>query len=316
MSVNVGVAVVGMGRWGKAWSSVLAHAPGVDLVTSPPSGERRDFRDTIRDEAADVIVITLPVALHLAATQLAASLGKPVLCEKPAVADRIELGALLSLERRSSTIRVGQNYRARRWAVSARDAIMEIGPLSSVAIEFAQPEFPVGGRETLRHPLLADMAIHHMDLLRWLTGQDATVVTARSFRVANTGYLGDSDVTGLLALHGGAPVTYSATWASGYAPTPWDGNWTFRGADGVVNVRNTVVTVDRGDGPAVTWSGADDEQANLACVWEDFRSVLEGRTPTHDAAVSVGEHARSLNLVFEMSVAAGVSAPHMQTTEK
>jgi predicted dehydrogenase len=185
-----------------------------------------------------------------------------------------------------------------------------------VTVEFAQPEFPDGGRNLLRHPLLADMAIHHADLLRWLTGEEATVVAARPFRGANIGYAGGSDVTCLLALLSGATVTYSATWASDYAPTPWDGNWTFRGADGLVTVRDTVVTVDCGDGPVVTWSGADAEHEDLIRVWQDFMSVLDGRQPAYDAAVSVSEHARSLDLVFEMSAAAGVDAPHLQTAEK
>lgn len=310
-----GVAVVGMGRWGKVWSTVL-HQAGVTLVTSTDAGARRDFRETISRSDADAVVITLPVSLHREAVELAASLGKPVLCEKPAVATRSELASLSALARTHPVIRVCQNYRAREWAISAKAAIAHIGVLHSVSIEFAQAEFLDGGRGDLRHPLLADLSIHHVDLLRWLTDQEARVRDARSVRAVGSQYQGDTDVVALLELDSGAAVTYAASWASGRATTPWDANWRFRGEHGVVTVTNGVVMRDTHDGPPHVWSAEEAENADLANVWTDFEAAIEGRSGRFDAAVSIQEHARSLNLVFEMSAAAGVDAPHLQVVGK
>lgn len=297
------VAILGMGRWGLTWKRVLDAVPGVEVVGSDhlDTGARRpDWADVIEAPDLDGVIITLPVELHLAAIRAAVELRLPVLCEKPLVSSRQELQNLLSLvDETDVVVRVGQNYRARGWVTATCAAIHELGAVRHVRLVFAQPEFLDGGRGDLAHPLLNDMAIHHMDLLRHLTNSEATVLGAWSARPEPTTYSGGTDLDAVLQLSHGALVSYSGTWAARGATTPWDGDWEIRCDGGTVNVRGLQVSVERSTGVVEPRDVAPDheEHADLAAVWADFTSAIDGDRNT---GVSVADNARSVSLVFDL----------------
>ncbi|MCK8610063.1 Gfo/Idh/MocA family protein [Agromyces sp. C10] len=312
------VAVLGMGRWGRTWCRVLDGEPDVDVVTVAvrPGGTTVDLPDVhvvddlgsaLDVDGLDAAIVTLPVGLHLDAIRAAVSRGVPVLCEKPAVATRSELSELEQLAGDGAVVRINQNYRLRPWAESVRAHLPSIGRLLRVEVAFAQPEFPDGGRDRLAHPLLADMAIHHVDLLRHLTGREANVVRASAARRPDTSYAGSTDLEAELLLDGGAQVAYDGTWAARGTITPWDGDWVFVGDRGTLTVRDLAVDVDAGDGPrrvATTLPPAADE--DLAVAWRDFVRAVDG----DDAAgVTTADNSRSLAVVFELAEAAGVPDP-------
>lgn len=310
--MGIGVAILGMGRWGRAWERVLRSAPQTRVVATSRSAQCPDFSDAIAADGVEAVIVTLPVELHLEAVRQAVSAGMQVLCEKPAVPSRSDLEALQALASTSdSVVRVCQNYRARSWALRARASVEDLGPLTHVSADFAQREFLEGGRGTLRHPLLADLSIHHLDLLRWLTGQEARVLAARSARPGWSQYLGESDVAVLLELEGGASATYTATWSSRGTSTPWDGTWSIRGERGSVEVVDGRVRVRRGEHLVEHWATREGDDRDLLRVWEDFSAVIDGQSVERgSAAVTVAEHALSLGLVLDVAEAAGVVAPH------
>jgi predicted dehydrogenase len=84
----------------------------------------------------------------------------------------------------------------------------------------------------MRHPLVLDMAIHHADLLRAVTGRDVASVFARGWQVPDSPYEHDPAVVAVLALEGGATVTYRGDWATHEPETSWNGAWAFVGARG------------------------------------------------------------------------------------
>lgn len=310
------VAVLGMGRWGHAWADVIDRADGMSLRATAggrpwaKSSEQSphhfaDYREAIEDAEVDAAVIALPVQLHLDAVRRAAGRGLHVLCEKPAVRNPSELRELEGLAQSSPTlIAVSQNYRQRPWVDAVRRSLPRIGRIGQVSIEFAQPEFLEGGRGDLAHPLIADMAIHHLDLLRHLTGQDANVVGAVSSRATATRYRGDSDLSAVLALEDGASVTYSATWSARGYTTPWDGNWVIRGQDGTVTVSALEVAMDLGGGPQlVAPAEAVEKNSDLARMLEQFQRATAGVSAD---IVPVSDNARSLSLVFALADAVGL----------
>lgn len=285
-------AILGMGRWGRTWKHVLDAVPGVT--------RRADYADVLAAPALDVAVITLPVGLHLAAIREAVGRGIPVLCEKPLVSDRAELQDLVELvDATDVVVRVCQNYRARGWVAAARAAVHELGSIRHVRIVFAQPEFTDGGRGELAHPLLDDMAIHHMDLLRHLTDSEATALGAWTARPEPTAYAGATDLDAVLRLSQGALVSYSGSWAARGATTPWDGDWEIRCDDGTVHVRGLQVFVERspGDLEPRLYAGPGDENADLTAVWDEFSAAVQGDPA---AGISVADNARSISLVFDL----------------
>jgi predicted dehydrogenase len=309
------VAVLGMGRWGNAWAEVIErHSGSVLAATAGGRGREgqgatehfRDFRDALAFPDLDAVVITLPVHLHLEAVTLATSRGLHVLCEKPAVPDRAELHQLMEVA--SSThqvIAVDQNYRERPWAEAVRQTLPRLGRIGHVSVSFAQPEFLDGGRDRLGHPLLADLAIHHIDLLRHLSGQEARLVSAVSGRPGWSTYDGDSDVAALFVMDDGASAAYHGTWSGRGRATPWDGDWMFRGEHGTLEVSGLEVTVDVGAGPRpIRQRGERGDNADLVRVWEQFALAIEGQL---SRVVSVPDNAKSLSLVFDMADAVGLS---------
>ena len=313
------VAVLGMGRWGRVWADVIDRADGASLLATAgsrpwegcherPPQHFADYRDAIEAADADAVVVTLPVHLHLDAARRAAARGLHVLCEKPAVPSRRELRELEDLAESTPTlITVDQNYRQRPWVDAVRRSLPRIGRIAHVSIEFAQPEFLDGGRGDLAHPLIADMAIHHVDLLRHLTGQDARVVAALSGRPMGTQYRGEPDLSAVLALEDKASVTYSGTWSARGHTTPWDGDWLIRGENGSIAVTGLEVSLDLGTGPQLVAPAKHvEDYSDLARVLQQFRRSAAG-----DAAedVPLSDNARSLALVFDLADAVGLEDP-------
>lgn len=296
------VAILGMGRWGRTWKRVLGEIPGVEVVGDDhldTGGRRPDYADVIAATGLDAVIITLPVGLHVDAIRHAVERGIPVLCEKPLVATRAELGELVALvDERAVVVRVSQNYRSRGWVRATRTAVADLGAVRHVSIAFAQPEFLDGGRDALPHPLLDDMAIHHMDLLRHLTDSEARVLGAWSARPEPTQYSGETDLDAVLRLSNGALVSYAGTWAARGATTPWDGDWEIRCDGGTVHVQDRRVLVETSAGDLKSRDVTEDpEDADLAAVWVEFAAALDGDP---DAGVSVADNARSLSLVFDL----------------
>lgn len=308
------VMILGMGRWGHVWYDVLTAA-GEEVVLTAGGRKRAEsaalhFENYVEAlqaaTAVDAALITLPVELHLDAVQRCVERGIAVLCEKPAVPDRRALDRLLAeASRPDALVRVDQNYRTRSWARRTREVLATLGAIGQVEISFARREDLGGGRTRLRHPLLDDMSIHHVDLLRFLTGSEVEVLGASASRPKWSAFAQPSDLSALMRLAGGARVVYSGSWSARGSETPWDGDWRFRCERGVLEVSNRRPSLNQGDGPVpVTVNGDVNEDEDLVLVWEEFRRAVAG---DRSAGVSVEDHARSLNLVFDLAAAANVS---------
>lgn len=316
------VAVLGLGRWGRTWVPVLRREP--DVVVAATAGGRRDGLDlhnvphhdraagALAEADVDAVLVTLPVAAHLGAVREAVTRGLHVLVEKPAVGTSEELDALREIAERArpagTVVMVVQNYRERSWAREARAAVADLGELASVAVTVARTEVLDGGRDKLAHPLLDDLAIHHVDLLRHLTGREARVLAAVGHRPPWSAYAGVPDVAALLRLDGDVPVTYTGTWAARGRQTPYDGDWTIRGEHGSVEVRDLVVTRDGAPVAAHADASSDPDDdlpdADLGGVLRTFLRAVRGLGPV---PTDVADHARSLELTLHLRDAAARS---------
>ena len=84
-----------------------------------------------------------------------------------------------------------------------------------------QPEMLVGIRAGLDNPLLQDMGIHHMDLLRFLAGRNAVEIYAREHRPVWSEFQGRPNLDAVITLEDGAQVSYSGSWAGRGRSTEW-----------------------------------------------------------------------------------------------
>jgi predicted dehydrogenase len=197
-AVNVGV--VGCGRVARdrhlpalrtvAGARVVAVAdPDPARLDDAASAHRvprryRSHRDLVADGDVEAVAVCVPAGLHADVAVTALQAGKHVLIEKPlcltlAEAARIRAAAAHA----SATVMVGFNLRRHRLVLRARDlvaagAIGEIEAIRTALTSTAHAQ-AAGASRFGRHDgggTLFEMAPHHLDLWRFLTGREAVEV--------------------------------------------------------------------------------------------------------------------------------------------
>jgi predicted dehydrogenase len=203
------------------------------------------------DFHSDAVLTVTPPAVHVQHARLAFEAGKHVLTEKPIAAtleEAAEMVALAKAHRRQ--LAVSQNYRFRPPIQTMRRLLAEevVGVLGHGHLDFyIAADFAGSFRETMEYPLLVDMAIHHFDLIRCLTGRDIVKITAHSFRPEWSWYRHEPGLKALLELEGGLPFSYSGDWSARGRSTSWSGNWRLQCAAGSLHLENDRVLVARGE---------------------------------------------------------------------
>jgi predicted dehydrogenase len=314
---------VGVGKMGRTWSRVLRAAPGVAYVAVvEPAPANREWamtelglsesdclvsvKDALARDDWDAAVVVTPPATHRAVAETLLRGGRHVLLEKP-LATTLEDGeALVRIaEETGRILMVAQNYRYRPQIRAVQAAIRQgaIGAIRSVAIRFHRDTRTVFGagdfRYRMEEPLIVDMAVHHFDMLRAMTGLDVTDLYGRSWHVPGGVYEHHPAAAVIMTLTNGATVTYDGNWAGFDTDTSWDGEWDIVGdtgrirwrTDGQANVVD-LVSLDGTDRPLVA---DDDRPTDQAGLLADFVSaVSSGRQP----ATSAEDNVRSLAIVL------------------
>jgi predicted dehydrogenase len=249
--------VVGAGNMGQAWLRTLAAdgrwqiAALVDVSAGalaaagethgvPPELRFSSVEEAMHQVIADgMLVASLPES-HSEAILLAVRHGLPVFTEKPLTATLAEAVAVLAESRdHNGIVMVGQG---RRWCshiVALREAVASgvIGEPGYITCQFRIP-FRFGGwREQMPEVLLEDLAIHHFDTLRFISGRNGERVFAHSFRPAWSWFGGNPCANVDLLLEGGLPVHYFGSWVARGPRSSWDGELTVVGSDGALLLR-------------------------------------------------------------------------------
>jgi myo-inositol 2-dehydrogenase/D-chiro-inositol 1-dehydrogenase len=209
------VAVVGAGRMGRVHLHALARTLHVRpvAVVDPDEAARSaaglpafaDVDDLLGAGGFDAAVIAAPTTRHLALVRAFAAAGVPVLCEKPCG---------LTAEDAAAAARVADDAGVllqigywRRFVPELRDLRARLGALGTPLLVIChqwdeQPPAP-GFREH-SGGIAIDMAVHEIDQVRWLLGQDFLDVGA----AGGAGPPGDPDTAVAVArLSGGAVAT-------------------------------------------------------------------------------------------------------------
>ena len=143
---------------------------------------------------------------------------------------------------------VSQQYRFNPSMQKVRQLVAqgEIGTLGHGHLDFYIPaDFTGSFREKMEFPLLLDMAIHHVDLIRALTGLDVVAVTAFSFNPAGSWYQHDAALKMFLELEGAVVFSYSGDWSALGRTTGWNGSWRLQGSTGSLHVDEDKISLAR-----------------------------------------------------------------------
>ncbi|ODT72595.1 MAG: hypothetical protein ABS75_03885 [Pelagibacterium sp. SCN 63-23] len=247
---------IGLGHWGFSWSSeVIPKVPGIEMVgyvdTSPEATQRvqdelcidpklcfASLEDAAHHTDAVLAICTLRTEAHYPVVKRCLELGYHVLVEKPfttTIAQGKELVALAKAQGR--VLMVSQNYRHQPAPIMAAKLIADgdFGPLSMVSIDFRRHGPSQGYRYwDMPDPLLADMSIHHFDLMRFVLGDEPTRLSCRTWNPPSSPFRFDPTGVATIEFGKGTVVSYRASWMSSGAVTPWAGEWVMDGAEGQI----------------------------------------------------------------------------------
>jgi predicted dehydrogenase len=314
----INVIQVGTGRWGGNWASeilptvrtidVTAHVDANPAALAalqeklgvPASRCFTSLKAALAAAPCDIVLGTLRTEAHFPVMMEALEAGKHAIVEKPFASTISEARQLVkaAAERKLQMV-VSQNYRFYRAPRAAAAAIRagSFGKLDSVSVDFRRHgpsmgylyyEFP--------DPLIADMSIHHFDLMRMVLGVEAARVACRTWNPPGSPFQHDPSGHALIEFANGVMLSYRGSWMSGGADTPWSGTWAMNGSEGEVR------WACRGD------AGSDRSAVDWALLQprkQAERSLIDAPLPYYDRAGAIAAVA---------AVAAGAPAdPFMPT---
>ncbi|MCL2515931.1 MAG: Gfo/Idh/MocA family oxidoreductase [Microbacteriaceae bacterium] len=257
--MSIKVIHVGLGGWGGNWARqaippvrevevaaiVDPHEPTLRAVQAdigiPAERAFASLTAALAAVQADAVVITAPAVVHIPLAIEALEAGKHVLVEKPFANTAAEaLTAVQRAEELGLILQVSQNYRSYPAPKVVRDLLErgELGELAAINIDFRQWDNDLP-KETHRHyafphPMINDMAIHHFDLLRMVTGQEAVRVYAKASYPSFSKYGEEAQAAMTIEMANGLVVSYRGSWLSRGKPTAWAGEWSIQGEDGEI----------------------------------------------------------------------------------
>jgi predicted dehydrogenase len=321
------VLQVGAGMWGQSWAEVVSRGAGLRLV-GVVDGARaaRDWvesslrvptfarlGDALEHVACDAVLIVAPPAAHRPLAEESLAAGRHVAIEKPLALDLEDARAIAAAAARHDLRAiVTQNYRFRRQSRALQGLVESgrLGRLLGVRIACRRDLRDIHLRRDWRgqmpHPYVLDMAIHHVDLLRAITGREVATVDARSWPAPDGPFRGDTTLAATLTLAGGTPVGYEGTWTAATGWTSWNGDWELAGTKarvawlGGVNdaLRGRVVLEQAHSNPEVLALPRLPSLDRLAVLHELRRAVAAGVEPECSAADNVKSLAAALALAL------------------
>ena len=259
----------GVGGMGKAWwTNATKDSPDfelaaiVDIVDASlaEAGDAlnisaklrfKSLKQALKNVQADAVLTVTPPPVHAQHARLAFAAGLHLITEKP-IADNLKNARLMvELAREAGKqLLVTQNYRFHPPMQALKRLMREkpVGDFGHGHIDFyIGADFTGSFRETMDYPLLVDMAIHHFDLIRSITGRNIARVMVQSKKPAWSWYQHDPMLKMLMELDDGTPFSYSGDWSGLGKQTSWNGNWRLQCAEGSINYENDDVTIWRCD---------------------------------------------------------------------
>ncbi|MDQ3855991.1 MAG: Gfo/Idh/MocA family oxidoreductase, partial [Chloroflexota bacterium] len=192
------------------------------------------------------------------------------------------------------------------------------GELGAVYLDFRRYAI-VPGRQirhySLTQPLLLDMAKHHIDLMRYVLGQEPVSVYCRAWNPPWSPYRDPASAAATVELSGGTTVSYRGSWVSPGPRTAWAGEWRMECAGGEVawTSRSDLKTpsVDRVSARPIGKEERDlslpevKHQDRVGALAEFVAAVSTGREPESSAR----ENLQTLALAFAAVESARTGAP-------
>ena len=319
---KVRVIHIGVGGYGRRWSQALAATDRVEVVALvDPVDESlagackahgyesaicyATLEAALDRVEADMVLCVSPPQFHREHVTGAVSAGLDVLCEKPMATELDDCLAILEAARDSGrTVAISQQYRYRPETQTLAELVRQgaVGEIGQVKLDFykgwhfEETDF----RRTMPFPILVDLAIHHFDLLRFITGLEGVSARGESWNPSWSENLGDSSAALTFALSNDSRLVYSASWCAQGDFTGWNGEWLIEGDKGSILYRNDEIVLNHAAGrysvdKSERVTPRPMKRQEQEYLLEHFiDSVRDGARPETD----VSDNIRSIAMVF------------------
>ncbi|WP_197410717.1 Gfo/Idh/MocA family protein [Devosia epidermidihirudinis] len=247
---------IGLGHWGFSWSKdVIPNVPNIHMVgyvDSNPDAVQRvqteltiapelcflDLETAVQNTDAELAICTLRTEAHYPVVKRCLELGLNVIVEKPFASTIAQAKELVALAKAAGRVlMVSQNYRFQPGPIAAAELIgaQKFGPVNLVTINFRRHGPTQGYRYwDMPDPLLADMSIHHFDLMRMVLGDEPKRVSCRTWNPPGSPFGHNPVGLATIEFEKGTMVSYSGSWMSTGPTTPWSGDWSMDCSEGEI----------------------------------------------------------------------------------
>lgn len=309
------VIQVGMGGMGNAWLRAVQASPDVEYAgfveVNPSVADEQvakyglegstvfpNLGAALRNVLVDGVINVTPPQFHRQVSIAALEAGVPVLSEKPLADTLAAAQDIVDAANQTGVLHmVAQNYRYHAPTQTLFQTLhqAEFGAIGAVTVDFFKGPHFGGFREEMPYPLIIDMSIHHFDLMRFFLGRDLVALYGRSWNPPWSWFKGDASAAVTLEFAGGIVVSYNASWCSQGQVTPWNANWRFECAEGVIALTDDQVTTQRPDGELTHVPTVEPERMGQAYLLHEFyEAVTLGKPPV----TTCQDNIKSLAIVF------------------
>lgn len=179
-----------------------------------------DLDAMLKETDCDAMLISNPAEFHAETITKAARRGIHILVEKPFVNDLAQgKGLIREIEDKNIVAAVIQNWRTKDVGRLAHDAIKSrlIGKVGHIMFRYIRnrenPNYPAYIFDE-PYPLLYAMGIHHLDLFKYVLGEEYESVSGHSFKPSWSLYKSDTGLSLFLRTKSGTSIMYSGTISS------------------------------------------------------------------------------------------------------
>ena len=262
-----------------------------------------DLGAALEATRADAALVATPDRFHAPLTLAALDAGLDVICEKPMAETLRDAAAMHSRAvERGRMLMVHHQLRWYSCHYEARRLLDAgaIGTLRRVDFHFSvHSDVCLSGyRSSLPHLVLQDLAIHHFDLIRFLSGSECESLYVRDWPAPETGLdlVSATHAVGVLNMGGPVTVNYTASIRELLDPVGYNCEACLHGSDGQLHLNDGAIRLQtrraHADGlpaRAITPGPPD------VGTWASFADALETRAP---ASTHSGDNLNSLAMLF------------------
>jgi predicted dehydrogenase len=226
------VAITGLGQRGRQWLKEFESSTAFELVACVDIDQQAlaettqthkipgytSLAQVLDNVDCDALVVVTPAEQHFNDCQIALARGKAVLVEKPFTTNLAEANELVALaEMKGIPLLVAQNYRYLRVYRTVRELISKglLGRIGIVTCNYYRVPHDMSiALRRATQSVLWGMAVHHLDLMRYVLASEVNNVLSNDFTLPWTTLPKGASIRTMLSFENGAQALYTATYES------------------------------------------------------------------------------------------------------